>query len=227
MYYFYFNKLLLPIPPQKLQTKISNKNKTINLINDGEINLQKVPGLTEFSFDILLPNVKYPFATYKNGFKNAKYFLNNFEKLKVNQKTFQFIVSRALPNGKVLYDTNIKVTLEDYSITEDAKDGFDSTVNIKLKKYKDYSTKKIKIKKKNKKVVAVKKKTRPAPTKKSNNSNNKSNIKTYTVKKGDCLWNIAKRFYGSGSQYKKIYNANKDKIKNPNLIYPKQVLIIP
>ncbi|MDE6053158.1 MAG: phage tail protein [Lachnospiraceae bacterium] len=49
----------------------------------------------------------------------------------------------------------------------------------------------------------------------------------YTVVKGDCLWNIAKKFYGSGNQYSKIYNANRDKIKNPNLIYPGQVLVIP
>lgn len=49
----------------------------------------------------------------------------------------------------------------------------------------------------------------------------------YTVVKGDCLWNIAKKFYGSGNQYSRIYNANRDKIKNPNLIYPGQVFIIP
>jgi nucleoid-associated protein YgaU len=50
---------------------------------------------------------------------------------------------------------------------------------------------------------------------------------TYTVVKGDCLWNIAKKYYGKGSMYTKIYNANKDKIKNPNLIYVGQVLTIP
>ena len=50
---------------------------------------------------------------------------------------------------------------------------------------------------------------------------------TYTVVKGDCLWKIAKSKYGSRSQYTKIYNTNKDKTKNPNLIYPGQVLIIP
>jgi LysM repeat protein len=50
---------------------------------------------------------------------------------------------------------------------------------------------------------------------------------TYTVVKGDCLWNIAKSFYGKGSEYTKIYNANKDIIKNPSLIYPGQVLTIP
>ena len=50
---------------------------------------------------------------------------------------------------------------------------------------------------------------------------------TYVVVKGDCLWKIAKKFYGSGAQNTRIYNANKDKIKNPNLIYPGQVLTIP
>ena len=52
--------------------------------------------------------------------------------------------------------------------------------------------------------------------------------RTYTVKKGDCLWNIAKAFYGSGSQWRKIYDANRGVIGgNPNLIYPGQVFTIP
>jgi LysM repeat protein len=55
-----------------------------------------------------------------------------------------------------------------------------------------------------------------------------STARTYTVKKGDCLWNIAKKYYGSGAQYTKIYNANRGVIgSNPNLIYPGQVLTIP
>lgn len=51
--------------------------------------------------------------------------------------------------------------------------------------------------------------------------------RTYTVKKGDCLWNIAKKFYGNGASYTKIYDANTNKIANPNLIYPGQVFVIP
>lgn len=44
----------------------------------------------------------------------------------------------------------------------------------------------------------------------------------------DCLWNIAKKFYGNGAKYTVIYNANKGIIGgNPNLIYPGQVLTIP
>lgn len=53
------------------------------------------------------------------------------------------------------------------------------------------------------------------------------NVRRYTVVPGDTLWGISSRFYGNGSLYMKIYNANRDKISNPNLIYPGQVLVIP
>ena len=59
-YYFYLGKTLLPVAPQKLQLKIKGANKTYTLINDGEINVLKTPGLTDIEFDALLPNVKYP-----------------------------------------------------------------------------------------------------------------------------------------------------------------------
>ncbi|MCK4436333.1 LysM peptidoglycan-binding domain-containing protein [bacterium] len=52
---------------------------------------------------------------------------------------------------------------------------------------------------------------------------------TYTVRKGDCLWNIAGRrnVYRDSAKWPKIYRANRNKIKNPDLIYPGQVLVIP
>jgi len=51
---------------------------------------------------------------------------------------------------------------------------------------------------------------------------------TYTVVRGDSLWKIAKKFYGSGSKWPTIYNANRKLIGgNPNLIHPGQVLTIP
>lgn len=50
---------------------------------------------------------------------------------------------------------------------------------------------------------------------------------SYTVKENDSLWNIAKKFYGSGTQYTKIYNANRNKIKNPNIIQAGMTLAIP
>ena len=52
-------------------------------------------------------------------------------------------------------------------------------------------------------------------------------VKTYTVVAGDSLSKIAKREYGDAKKWSQIYEANRDKIKNPDLIYPGQVLTIP
>ena len=51
--------------------------------------------------------------------------------------------------------------------------------------------------------------------------------KTYTVVAGDTLSKIAKREYGDAAQWNRIYEANKDTIKNPDLIYPGQTFKIP
>ncbi len=223
-YYFYLGNVLLPIPPKKLELKISNQNKTYDLMNYSEINVLKNPGLTSIEFEVLLPNVKYPFAMYKNNFQNAKYYLGILEKLKVNRSAFQFIVIRKFPNGTGIFDTNIKVSVEDYTITDTTDEGFDTKVKIKLKQYIEYSTKTVKVTIKQYKPPVV---TRTVTTNNTAIVAAKPSGQNYTVKRGDCLWNIAKRFYGNGSKYTTIYNANRDKIKNPNLIYPNQVLWIP
>ncbi len=222
-YDFYIDAMLLPVAPSKLSISIDNKNKTLVLINDGEINVLKKAGLTDISFTALLPQTRYPFAVYKNGFRKADVFLDKLEQLKVSHKPFQFIVSRTYPNGKLLFDTNIKVSLEDYKILEDAKNGFDVNVEVKLKQYRDYGTKTVNVTIKQDKPVATVQNTRPADTSPAP----KTQPKTYTVKKGDTLWGIAKKYYGNGSLYTKIFNANKGVIKNPNLIYVGQVFTIP
>lgn len=206
MYSFYFGSLLLPVTPQKLTTKIKGNNKTLTLVNEGDINFLRSPGLTEISFDVVLPMLgQYSFA---DSFRKPDYYLSVFENYMTSKTPFRFIVSRVSPSGRLLFDTNMKVSLESYNITEDATKGPDVTVSVTLKQYIDYATKTITS-------------TKPAAAAR------KPKTKSYTVKKGDCLWNIAKKYYGNGAQYTKIYNANKGKIKNPNLIYPGQVLTIP
>lgn len=49
----------------------------------------------------------------------------------------------------------------------------------------------------------------------------------HTVEPGDSLWSLAKKYYGKGSDWNKIYNANKDQVKNPDLILDGWKLVIP
>ncbi|MBZ4460238.1 LysM peptidoglycan-binding domain-containing protein, partial [Clostridioides difficile] len=116
--------------------------------------------------------------------------------------------------GKVLFNTNIKVSLEEYAISEDADNGSDTKVAIKLKQYRDYSTKKL--------VPAQPKTTNETgrPNVKIEpkrvDSVNAPNAKTYTVKAGDSLWSICQKQLGNGSLYKKVYELNKSMMDKAN-----------
>lgn len=222
-YDVYLKNCLLPVPPGKIQIKINNQNKTVTLINEGEINILKKTKLTDIEFECEIPQVRYPYAVYKSGFKDAGYFMGIFKELKTSKKPFQFIVCRKLPDGKQLLNTNIKVSLEDYKITEDAKDGFDFKVKFNLKQWRDYGAKAVAIQ-----IAASKPQANVEPQRDETTSPEPATAQSYTVVKGDCLWNIAKRFYGNGSKYTVIYDANRGVVGgNPNLIYPGQVLTIP
>jgi nucleoid-associated protein YgaU len=52
-------------------------------------------------------------------------------------------------------------------------------------------------------------------------------ISTAAVTRGDSLWRISRLRLGKGTRYTIIYEANSSQIRNPNLIYPGQVLVMP
>ena len=52
-------------------------------------------------------------------------------------------------------------------------------------------------------------------------------IRTTTIVQGDNLWRISRKVYGQGIRYTWIYDANTDQIRNPNLIYPGQIFVMP
>lgn len=146
MYYMFLGKMQIPIPPPKLTMKVKNKNKTIQLMDKGEINIVKPVGLTEFSMDLLIPNEKYHFnQSLFKGFFNASYYLKQFKRMKLSKKPVRFIVVRMKQSGQLLHNTNIAVTIEDYSVQESADDGVDCIVKLRLKQFRPYGTKKIRV----------------------------------------------------------------------------------
>ncbi|MGO0904914.1 LysM peptidoglycan-binding domain-containing protein [Clostridioides difficile] len=210
-YDFYLDGVQLPIPPGKLEIKVTNKNKTVDLINTGEVNILKKEGLSEISFEAEFTHNKLPF--YCGTFRDVQFFLSKLELLKTDCKPFQFIVSREMGGNKVLFNTNLKVSLEEYNIVEDADNGSDVKVAIKLKQYRDYSTKKL-VPATPKSNEAGRPNVKIEP--KRVDSVNAPNTKTYTVKNGDSLWSICQKQLGNGSLYKKVYELNKSMMDKAN-----------
>ena len=220
---------LMPETPGKLTVKIKGKNKTLELLNEGEINFLRTPGLTEITLPLTFPML--------TASRRPEYYLDLLEKAKTSKSTTQFIMTRTTPNGRLLFDTNIKVSVEDYTISESATNGLDVSVEVNLKQYRDYGTKTIKVETEAKKTTAAVTQqtqtqkqtttTKTATVTKERAATTAPKATTYTVKKGDTLWGISKKFLGNGAKYNLIYNANKGKIKNPNLIYVGQTFTIP
>ena len=118
-------------------------------------------------------------------------------------------------------DINVRMGVETFDYEERAGELGDFYYSIKLSEWKDYSPRRIVLPPEPKKPAQAKEPKRPGKSP-------AAAAKTYTVKAGDCLWNIAKKFYGKGSGLHEDYNANKGTIgSNPNLIYPGQVFTIP
>ena len=214
-------KVQFPIAPSELTISVNGRNETVDLMNDGEVNLLKSPGLIEVSFTALIPHPqlgKYPFAVNREPIDTFTNFLNKV----IEEKTpFRFVVVRTA-GTKLLFDTNLKVACENYQLKESADNGFDVEMEISLKQYRDFGIKTVTITtvKKDtstqKTETPTKTETKPTvsvSTKREDTTKKTTKKKTHTVKSGDTLWGIAKKYYGSGSKWKKIYNANKSTIE--------------
>lgn len=155
MYYIYLDTMQVPIPPSEIKTKIRNRNKTIDLLEKGEVNVIKSAGLTEISFRMMLPNSSYPFSQQvvkgmvasilgvSSGM--APDIIDTLEGLKTAGQPFQFIVVRMKDSGSFINMMNVKVTLEEYSIEDNAAEGYDMYADITLKKYVDWGAKTISV----------------------------------------------------------------------------------
>lgn len=212
-YHFYLCGVEWPNLPSKVTQKIKSNNKKVDLLK-GPINIPKSPDLEDYTIPMSLPMVGWQ--------RTPDYYIDLLKFFMSKKRPTQMIMTRTAPDGKLLYDTNEKVTVEDFNINEAGSD-LDVQVDISLRQYVDYGTQTIDIKKVSvgsavQKVIKITKEreTHNAPT-----------AKTYTIKSGDTLWAIAKKYLGSGSKFTDIVKANSDKIKNPNNVPIGTVLTIP
>ncbi|MDL2301126.1 LysM peptidoglycan-binding domain-containing protein [Lachnospiraceae bacterium OttesenSCG-928-D06] len=199
------DKFELPVKPSDFTVSVMHRNTVVNVIQLGDINLMGKTGLREISLSSFFPAKDYNFSNNSNRKKPLTY-VEKLDKWRKSGDPVRVIITGVL---------NMECSIESFVYGEQDATG-DIYYTLQLKEYKKIKTKKATVT-----IATVQPSTRETKKEDSNSG------KTYTVKSGDCLWKIAKQFYGNGAEYMKIYNANTDKIKNPNLIYVGQVLTIP
>lgn len=200
-------QILLPVLPETIDCKCGTYNESVKINGLGEITIIQNRPAYQFSFSSFFP--KKPFRDVSTEILVCPSTLcQQITTWKDSEKPIHFIVIGS--------NINTFCTIEEFNTTENGDDPGTIYYNIRLKEYREISIRSVKVKDNNAFI--------------SNNTQRVDNTivpQTYVVVKGDCLWNIAKKYLGSGSYWKEIYNLNKDKIKNTNLIYPGQVLKMP
>lgn len=202
----------IPVLPAKLNVSSPGKNERVTVLELGEVLLLRKKGLRILSWESFFPVSKAPYTV--GQIRDPVSIVQAIQKARDQKSPVRFLIT-----GTDL-DCNLRMGIDSFEYEERSGELGDLYYTIKLYEWKDISPKRI---------VLPEKKEEPAKTQEPERPGKpEQTSKTYTVKPGDCLWNIAKAIYGKGSDYTKIYNANKGVIgSNPNLIYAGQVFTIP
>lgn len=201
-------KIQLPVLPEQIETKCGARNDTIDITGLGEIVIIQSRPAIQMSFSSFFPATKFPGLQVETITPPIQ-IVNMIKNWKEGKLPVHFIATAC--------GVDLFCSIEDFSYTEKGGDPGTYHYSISLKEYREITIRQVKVE--GEKAVVQKEEPRV---------DNTAKPKTYTVKQGDCLWNIAKKLCGSGGDYKKIYEQNKNVIGgNPNLIYAGQVLTIP
>ena len=208
----------LPVMPSEFERVINANYETNNVIGLGDVATFSGNGLAQISLSSFFPNHEYSFNAYSNVPK--PYDIAHIFKEWKNKGTVVRVIFTGTDINQEMYITN-------YSYGE--KDGTgDVYYSMDLLEYRPIPIQVVNATNSNN----TQNTTRPTDNNSNNNSSNAntSTQKTHKVVKGDSLWAIAQNYYGKGSLYHKIKDANKSKypsLAKSNVIYTNMELIIP
>lgn len=204
----------LPVIPSEFERVIDAGYDTNSIIGLGDVAVLTSNGLAQLSLSSFFPNKEYSFNEYSNVPK--PYDMVRYFKEWKNKGTVVRVIFTGTDINQEMYITN-------FSYGE--RDGTgDVYYTMDLLEYRPIIVPTITENNSNN----TQNTNRPTDTNNKNNSSNKQKI--HKVVKGDCLWDIAQKYYGKGSLYPKIKEANKSKypsLAKSNVIYTNMELIIP
>lgn len=199
--------LVFSINPSELFFKSKSETVNFNIINFGYITKPQKVQPYIIKIDSFFSDNTYSFKN--NNTLSASQCIDYLENIFINRMVVDFSITG---NKKPRV---MKVFIESFSYGEVALSDGDIYFSLVLSEFikSDVKTGQI----------FVYENTPPIGN--NNNVINNGGFIQYTVKKGDNLWNISRKYLGSGIRYKEIARING--IKNPRLIYPGQVIKIP
>lgn len=204
-------RLQFPVNPEQIKAETGSRIITFETIELGEVGFPRGTRLTRISWEGFLPGESRLNLGIVKAWQKPQVIVDQLQRWRNAGTKLRLLVTET-PLNLDVYIENFEHSYSgghgDIFYTLDLVQARDLVVYV----YTDQDLQK------KKSVKATGSRGRPSPPA----------PKSYTVKTGDSLWAIAKRLLGSGSRWREIYELNKTVIgKNPNLIFPGQVLKIP
>lgn len=194
----------LPINPSEIAFTDPQNNQQVTLLDVGSVNLLGERGLISVTFESFFPSEKSPLYARGGANRTPKEYKAMVKKWKDNKSIVRMIITDL--------DINLAMSIDSFEYKQREGDD-DIYYSIVLTEYKTLNVPTVKVSTKVKSSI----KKRPKPAAKSSGSSGSSGGgggSSYTIKSNDTLWAIATRFYGNGTQYMKIYNANSSTIES-------------
>lgn len=211
-------KYQLPAPPSEFTLTSSSNHQTVNVYKTGDLSLWGPKTLDTITIDSFFPNPKTG-RKYKCSYGEPWDVIKMINRWRDSGKPTRLLITNTDINMECLIDKF------DYGIDNGIND---VNFSITFSQYRKVTIPKVT---ENNNIIVnqtTSNKPAPSPSKPNTNNNSSNNTRTHTVGANDTLWGIAKKYYGNGSKWTTIWNANKPmRSGDPNKIYKGEVVKIP
>ncbi|WKV08204.1 LysM peptidoglycan-binding domain-containing protein [Thermoanaerobacterium sp. CMT5567-10] len=198
--------LRLPVLPEEIQIKREKQYETVEIMNIGEVDFPQGERVKEITFSSFFPKQYDPAYCKYPDIPDPQEAMNQLTAWTDSKTPIRLIITETIHN--------ILVWIAAHDTTYKGGEPGDIYFDLTCRTYTE---------------TKVRTSSNTASSSQTiNRPDTKPVPKTYMVKSGDNLWDIAKLLLGDGSKWKNIYNLNKSIIgPDPNLIKPGQRLVMP
>ena len=199
-------EIILPVTPSSYQVETGQGIQVVNLTQFGDYALAGYPSIYAFTLDCMFPAQSYPFMV-GGSTPDPNLYIEFFERAVKERQVLRFVVSDTLVSNEVLVE----------SMRYGEQDGTNGVyVTLSLMPYRRLQV-----------ASAPSNTPTPAPPKGAARTGDAPSVtqQSYTIKRGDTLWGICRRFYGEGKLAYPLAKFNQ--IKNADLIYDGDTIKIP